>query len=294
MSRIAVFGGTGYLASLIKNQNNIDHKKYTFFSRKKKSKNYINFFAHKKNINTFKNYDIIIHLVGANKNQVNRNHNLIEKKNRITSSICDLCLKNNIKLIYISSMQVYKGYGKNNITINSKINFKNPYSKSHYKSEKTIMKKFKNHKNMFTILRLGNIFGFKKFHNLKEISNNLIHKLCILALNKKQILIENGSIERTFIPSKIFIKLINLIIDKNIFNNSIENISYKNLNLEKIALIIQKRFMLLFNFKLPIKIKKFSLKKKFKVQSSLNFKFNAYNTEIYFEIDQILKYIESR
>ena len=52
--------------------------------------------------------------------------------------------------------------------------------------------------------------------------------------------------------------------------------------------------MLLFNFKLPIKIKKFSLKKKFKVQSNLNFKFNAYNTEIYFEIDQILKYIESR
>ena len=43
MARIAVFGGTGYLASLIKNQNNIKKNKYTFFSRKKDTKKYINF-----------------------------------------------------------------------------------------------------------------------------------------------------------------------------------------------------------------------------------------------------------
>ena len=29
-------------------------------------------------------------------------------------------------------MQIYKDYGKKNISINSKINLKNPYSKSHY------------------------------------------------------------------------------------------------------------------------------------------------------------------
>ena len=32
MPRIAVFGGTGYLASLIKNQNNDKKNKYIFFS----------------------------------------------------------------------------------------------------------------------------------------------------------------------------------------------------------------------------------------------------------------------
>ena len=35
MPRIAVFGGTGYLASLIKNQNNIKKNHYIFFQEKK-------------------------------------------------------------------------------------------------------------------------------------------------------------------------------------------------------------------------------------------------------------------
>ena len=43
MPKIAVFGGTGYLASLIKNQNNVKKNEYIFFSRKKTSKNYINY-----------------------------------------------------------------------------------------------------------------------------------------------------------------------------------------------------------------------------------------------------------
>ena len=40
MTKIAVFGGTGYLASLIKNQNNLKKNRYIFFSRKKSSKNF--------------------------------------------------------------------------------------------------------------------------------------------------------------------------------------------------------------------------------------------------------------
>ena len=38
MTKIAILGGTGYLASLIKDQNNIKTNKYSFFSRKKKFK----------------------------------------------------------------------------------------------------------------------------------------------------------------------------------------------------------------------------------------------------------------
>ena len=33
MPRIAILGGTGYLASIIKNQSNLKKNKYTFFSR---------------------------------------------------------------------------------------------------------------------------------------------------------------------------------------------------------------------------------------------------------------------
>ena len=57
---------------------------------------------------------------------------------------------------------MYSDYGKKNLSTGSRINLKNSYSKSHYDSEKIIKTKFLNHKNMFTILRVGNVFGFKK------------------------------------------------------------------------------------------------------------------------------------
>lgn len=292
MPRIAVLGGTGYLASLIKNQNNIKKNNYTFFSRKKGTKNYINFLSLKKNLDILKNFDFIIHLAGPNQNQLKRNKKLIEKKNEITSMICDVCLANNIKLIYISSMQVYKDYGINNLSINSKINLKNPYSKSHYDSEKIILKKFLNHKKMFIILRMGNVFGFTKCNNLKNIDNNLIHGLCNMALKKKIILIDNGHIQRTFIPSQIFVKVINSIIKKNFFDNMIINIYYKNLNLKDIAHIIQKRSKIVLNLTIDIIIKKFSYNKDFSIYTNQNFKFNPIYKKFYNEIDQILKLIK--
>ena len=292
MLRIAVLGGTGYLASLIKNQNIVKKNKYIFFSRKKGSKNYINFLSLKKNYDILKNFDFIIHLAGPNQDQLKRNKRLIEKKNEITSVICDVCLTHKIKLIYISSMQVYKNYGKKNISINSKINLKNPYSKSHYDSEKIILEKFLNYKRMFIILRMGNVFGFTKSNNLKDIDSNLIHSLCNMALKKEKILINNGSIRRTFIPSQIFVKVINTIINKNFFDNLIINIFYKNLNLKDIAYIIQKRAKLLFNLTIGIIIKEFSYNKDFSIYTNQNFKFNPINKKIYDEIDQILKLIK--
>lgn len=292
MPKIAVFGGTGYLASLIKNQNKIKNNKYFFFSRKKNAKNYINYSSYEKNLKILKNFDFVIHFAGPNQNQLKKDINLIKKKNNITSNICDLCLENNIKLIYLSSMQVYRDYGKNNLYVNSKINLKNPYSKSHYESEKIIIKKFLNKKKMFTILRMGNVFGFKKYKDLREIKNNLIHSLCYLALKKKKILIRNGSIQRTFVPSQIFIQVINSIIKKKIFHNSIINISYKNLCLKDVAQIIQKRSKMIFDLTMEVVVKKFSYQKKFVIFTNHKFKFNPINKKIDLEIDQILKLIK--
>jgi nucleoside-diphosphate-sugar epimerase len=291
MPRIAVLGGTGYLASLIKNQNNVKKNKYTFFSRKKSSKNYINYLSFKKNLNILKNFDFIIHLVGPNQNQLVNDKSLIKKKNLITSMICDICLAHNIKLIYISSMQVYENYGKNNLSISSKINLKNPYSISHYESEKIIITKFLNDKNMFTILRTGNVFGFKKYENLKEINNNIIHSLCFSAIKQKKILIENGSIQRTFIPSKIFTQIINFTIQKQKIKNSIINIFYKNFSLSDFGQIIKKRSKLILNQNITIIVKKFHYQKKFVIFTNKEFKISPINKEINNEIDQILKNI---
>lgn len=291
MSKIAVFGGTGYLASIIKNQKKIKKNNYIFFSRKKVIKNYINYFSLKKNSNLFKNFDFAIHLVGSNQNQLNRNKNLIKKKNQITSNICDLCLENNIRLIYLSSLQVYRDYGKKNLSINSKINLKNPYSKAHFESEKIIIKKFSKKKKMFTILRMGNVFGFKKYKSLREIRDNLIHNLCYTAIQKKNIFIQKGNIQRTFIPSHIFVKVIDLIIKKKLFDNSVVNFSYKNFYLKEIAEIIQKRIKLNFNIYINIKINSLQYKKKFLINQQRNFKFKPLNKIFYKEIDQVLNFI---
>lgn len=286
MPKIAVFGGTGYLSSIIKNQNTIKKNRYFFFSRKKKSKYYINFNLFKKN---FKTFDYIVHLIGANQKELLNNKNLIKKKNLITSNICDLCLENNIKLIYISSLQIYQNYGKKNLSINSKINIKNLYSKSHYISEKIILKKFINNKNMFIILRIGNVFGFKKYENLREINNNLIYNFCISALKKNKIIIKNAFIQRSFVPSQIFIQVLNFIIKKNFFKNLIVNIPYKNLSLLNVAQIIKKRCQLILNLNISISVKKFVHKKIFKVDTNKYLEFNPINKKIYFEIDRILK-----
>ncbi len=292
MLRIAVFGGNGYLASLLKNQNFKKKYTYTFFSRKKTDKNYINFSSYKKNFKILKNFNIIIHLAGPNQNQLKNNNKLIQKKNKITARICDLCLANNIRLIYLSSMQVYKDYGTKDISINSRVNLKNLYSKLHYESEKIILSKFLKHKKKFIILRMGNVFGLNKYYNQRDIDSNLIHSLCLNAFKKKYILINNGTIQRTFVPSQIFLQVINLIIRENLFNNSIENISYKNFNLKEIAYLIQKRLKLLFKINLEIVIENFKYQKIFKIYSNKYFKFNLSNKKIYFEIDHVLKSIK--
>ena len=271
MTRIAVFGGTGYLARLLKNQNTDKKNQFIFFSRKKVNKNYINHFSLKKKLNLFNNFDFVIHLAGPNQSELSKNKSLMKKKILITSNICDLCLANNIKLIYISSLQVYKNYGKKNLSFDSKINLENSYSKLHHDSEKIIKTKFLNNKKMFTILRMGNVFGIKKTLNLKKINDNLVHDLCNIA-------------------SQIFVKVINSLIKKKLFNNSVENISYKILNLKDIAEIIQKRLRLIFKIYIDVKIMSIRKEKKYSIYSNKNFRFKAINKIIYTEIDQILKF----
>ncbi len=292
MPKIAVFGGTGYLGSLIKNQNNVKKNNFIFFSRKNKNKNknYINFYS-RNNLNKIKNFNFVIHLIGPTKEKLSKNKNLIKKKNKITSIICDFCIKNNIRLIYISSLQIYKYYGYDNLSLNSKINNKNLYSMSHYYSEKIIRKKFFNHKNMFTILRMGNVFGFKKYVKLKEVHNNLIHRLCYDAYKKRKIEIKDGSIQRTFIPSQIFIHVLNFIITNEIFKNSTINISFKNFRLLDIAKIIKKRSKHVLNLTINLIVKKFYFEKKFKIYNNL-LKFSSKNKKIEFELDQVLKNVK--
>lgn len=292
MSRIAVLGGTGYLASIIESQIFSKKDKYFFFTRKKKSKNYIDYLNFENNFQILKKFDSIIYLVGSNKDQIKKKKNLINIKNDITRKICDFCKNNNIKLIYISSLQVYKNYGIENISLNSKINLENLYARSHYETERIIFKNLKKNKNIFTILRLGNVFGFNKIISLAKFKNNIVHEFCYSAIKKKRILVKNSSIQRSFIPSQIFIKIINQIIQKNLYNNSIVNISYGIYNLKDITSIIQKRIKIIFDRNVEIKNERYSYKKKTKIYVNHNHKLKFKIKKIYDEIDKILTNIK--
>ena len=70
---------------------------------------------------------------------------------------------------------------------------------------KIIFKKFLNHKKKFIILRMGNVFGFNAYNNLKQIKDNLIHSLCISAKFKNKILIKMVLFrEHLFHPKYLF------------------------------------------------------------------------------------------
>ena len=99
-------------------------------------------------------------------------------------------------------------------------------------------------------------------------------------------------IQRSFVPSQIFIQALNYIIKKNFFKNSIVNIPYKNLSLLDVAKIIKKRSQLILNLSISVLVKKFDYKKIFTIQTNKYFKFNPINKKIYFEIDRILKNIK--
>lgn len=289
MIKVAVIGGTGYLASLIKSQKKIKNLNYFFFSRKKKAKYYFQFSNIEKNTNIIKKFDFIIHLLGPKKDQIKKNVSLIKKKKKITSKICDLCIKHNIKMIYISSMQIYKNYGNSNIHKKSSLNKKDLYARSHYEAEKIILKKFENKPKMFTILRLGNVFGFSEKLHLSNLSKNLIHDFCKSALLRKKIILKNGKIQRFFLPSLIFVHFINKTINKNILNNSIKNVGYRIFNLKEICLIIKSRYEKIFKNKIEIKFKKFEQKRKSLIFLDKDYRLNFNIRKINFEIDQILK-----
>ncbi len=145
---------------------------------------------------------------------------------------------------------------------------------------------------MFTILRLGNVFGYRKYLNLNELNKNIVHRFCKSAFYKKKIIVKNGIVQRAFIPSEIFIDIINNTIKKKIFKNSIKIISYKIYDLKEFSLIIDKRFRKIFKSKIKVVINNYKYKKKNFIVLDQEYKINFNIKKIYKEIDQVLKNIK--
>ena len=299
---ILIFGGSGYLGGVVANYlcnyHNVSvatrniKKIYTYNKKIKRIKvNYNSYQSIKKCFN--KKVDVVFHLVGMNKKKSNKNPNKsLRLKKKITSFIIKLSERNNCKIIYFSSIQVYKNFNnKKIITEKSKIFTTDAYTKAHLAAENELL----DNKNInILVLRLSSVFGAKKITSSKELILTLINNFCYQASTKNLILISNPNIIRNFLPSVVLMKAINYFLNHKV-PVKIINVGYKSFSLYSISKIIKKRFENIFKKKCDVK---FKIGKK-KVGQILNYKSNFKNLKfqknIFIkEIDNLLKLFKKK
>ena len=174
--------------------SNLKNYRYKILKENKKYKfKKINLIHKKKLNNVFTKFkpEIVIHLAG----QPGVLYSLKNPKsyyiNNVlaTKSICEICLKHNVKKFILgSSSSVYGEQIKYPITEKSKTNPKNPYAKTKLKSEELVKKFFKG-KIDYIIFRFFTVYGpigrpdmfIHKF--LNSIKNNKLIKLYNEGLN---------------------------------------------------------------------------------------------------------------
>ena len=270
--------GNGYIASYLKTYKN------KFFNIKVISKKNLKI---KKKI---ENIDILVHAVGLNiyNSELNPKRSNLLKKN-ITVKIIQFCRYNNIrKIIYLSSIHVYKKKLHGEINENSKISNKHPYAIAHRTAEKIFLEKSDSEQRI-VIVRLSNLFGICKKTNYLLVINSFLRQ----AFLSKTIILHNKYFNRDFLPLNYF----SLFLKKISFNEKykIINLGYKTYSLFKLAQIIKIRFQKLFRSKIKIIVQNNKgYLKKYLNYKSINYKKIKNNFYLYKEIDRSLLFLSKK
>ncbi len=189
--------------------------------------------------------DIVVHLAAiTNAEQSFKNKKLIFKNNfGIFKRIVNFCLKNNAKLIHLSSTSVY---GQSAKIVDE--NYKNLEPRSPYAEEKLMeeyyLKRIK--KIKFITFRLGTISGISKgmrFHTA-------VNKFCLNTILGQEIPVWTNALnqQRPYCSLKDALNAIIKIINYNGFDNQIYNVLTKNYSVGQILNMIKRN-----NFKFKIK-----------------------------------------
>ena len=181
-----------------------------------------------------KKFDVIIHSLGANKFESNKNASKTStEKKKLTFKLLDFAERNNIKkIIYISSTNVYFKNKK-------LLNLRNPYSKAHILTEKTLKKKVS--KNIkILILRISHLFGLRDTTKSKGKFLSIVNNFIKCLINKKDFVIRDKTAEINILPlSYLISRLDNLIKFKN--NYKIIYISFLRIKIIPLLNIISNR-----------------------------------------------------
>jgi UDP-glucose 4-epimerase len=194
-----------------------------------------------------KKIDIVIHLASITNAAESFSIKKILFKNNygIFKNIVKFCIKNNSKLIHLSSTSVY-GLQSNLVDETSK----NLAPQSPYAEEKILEENFlkKNSKKInYVTLRLGTITGISKgmrFHTA-------VNKFCFNTIIREDIPIwgKAFNLYRPYLSLKDAIRTIIFFINKKNFNNETYNVVTKNYTVKEILNLIKKN-----NYKIKTKI----------------------------------------
>lgn len=201
--------------------------------------------------------------------------------------LCNFFNQNNIsKFVLLSSISVYGKITEAITSEKTKINPISVYGKRCVSAEK-ITKKF--FKNKLIILRMANIFG--KYRSKKGTIEKLISNL----LTKSKYDLINSNKKRTYIYVDTLVRIISMLIDKNLKKYIIFNIANPNyiFNFEELSNRVSKIFnkkITYFSYKNKIKknYESICLPKTFMKKFSYKFKNNFKN-----EVFEVAKFIKS-
>ena len=227
--KVLLTGGTGFIGTkfIEKFSKEFD---FTILSSKEK-------IQEQKIIKTIEkiNPDVVIHLAaltGLKNCELNQKEafdvNVIGTENIVKG-----CIKNNSRLIFFSSREVYGSTVMEKSDENDELDPINVYGHTKMKAEKIIQKYGEKENLDYTILRLTNVYG--------PGNKSGINRLIVDALKKKKIVVNGGKQILNFIFVDDVINIIYLVLTNNKISKEIFNIgSEDTISLNKFIEILMK------------------------------------------------------
>ena len=249
--KILITGACGYLGSeLVRNLKEknelilVDNLYQRTSKRINSSKNlkFVKKDIEKMNFNNYlKKVDYIIHLANISNTTLKKNDSskIIKTNLESLDKIILSCIKNDVKLLYISTSTVY-GKQKKIVNENLKKSFYKPYnlySKTKLLAERKI-NDFRSKKLKFSILRLGTLYG--QSPNTRYDTG--IQKLLEDARLGKYIFINKRyfDFKKSYLSLNDGVRAIKYVLKKNFFNGETYNVSGINQSIKQIIKYIKK------------------------------------------------------
>lgn len=193
-------------------------------------------------IDYFKEADVVIHLAAIT--NAAGSFEIQERVEQVnfegTKKVADACSITGSKLIFLSTTSVY-GTQQQIVDENcsdDELKPQSPYAESKLKAEKYIEKLGEENKLNYIIFRFGTIFGISVGMRFHTAINKFVWQACL----NKPITVWRTALhqKRPYLDLNDAIRVLNFIIEKNMFNNNIYNILTTNATVNDILEIIKK------------------------------------------------------